>query len=198
MLETARQSGGKGAGIRVRTHREASFRAVRWTIIEPMVEGCRAAPARGGGAMARKRRVDREVEPDNEPLTPEEIEEFKRLLEEKRDALLGSGEQSRRILAEDHEKLPDEVDLASAEYEAAFENRLRDREKYLLKKIEKALQRIEAGEYDECESCGSVISKKRLLARPEASLCIVCKEEQEQIEKGYLKRRHQREETFSF
>ena len=103
----------------------------------------------------------------------------------------------RKALEADHDKLPDEVDLATAEYEAAFEYRLRDREKYLVKKIDKALIRIEAGEYDECESCGSIISKKRLLARPEATLCIVCKEEQEQIEKGFLKRRQQREEEFS-
>ncbi len=87
--------------------------------------------------------------------------------------------------------------MATAEYEQSFEYRLRDREKFLLRKVDKALRRIENGEYDECESCGETISKKRLLARPEATLCIVCKEEQEQLEKGYLKRREMNNQEFN-
>lgn len=145
--------------------------------------------------MARKRPERTE---ENVPLTPEELEEFKALLQEKRSSLLGSTEEARKNLAESAAKMPDEVDLATLEYEAAFENRLRDRDKYLLRKIDKALRRIEEGEYDECESCGAIIAKRRLLARPEATLCIVCKEEQEQREKGFLKKRHLREETFTF
>lgn len=145
--------------------------------------------------MASKRPV-RDLETEHEPLTPEELLEFKAKLNGKRDALLGGSLNSLGQLDGTQDKLPDEVDLATAEYEAAFENRLRDREKFLLKKIDKALKRIEEGEYDECESCGTVIAKKRLEARPEATLCIVCKEEQEQIEKGYLKKRLAREERF--
>ena len=145
--------------------------------------------------MARKRPERTE---ENAPLTAEELNEFKAMLVEKRSALLGSSEEARKNLAESTAKMPDEVDLATLEYEAAFENRLRDRDKYLLRKIDKALRRIEEGEYDECESCGSIISKRRLLARPEATLCIMCKEEQEQREKGFLKKRHLREETFTF
>lgn len=141
------------------------------------------------------RRVKR-PEQEHEPLTPEELEEFKGLLDDKKSKLLSEAEKN--PMADTGGKLPDEVDLATAEYEAAFAYRLRDREKYLLKKIDKALQRMEEGEYDECESCGSVISKRRLQARPEATLCIICKEEQEQREKGFLKKRHIREEEFSF
>lgn len=149
--------------------------------------------------MARKQNPnDPVVADENEPLTPQEIEEFKQVLLSKRASLLNNAKGTRQTLTEDQDKLPDEVDLATAEYEAAFEYRLRDREKYLLKKIDKALERIDNGEYDECESCGGIISKKRLLARPEASLCIVCKEEQEQVEKGYLKRRLMQEEEFKF
>lgn len=148
--------------------------------------------------MTRSRRVERDANDENEPLTQEELDHFRFLLNEKREQILGANESSRKPPVADQDKLPDEVDLATAEYEAAFEYRLRDREKYLLQKIDKALKRIDSGEYDECESCGSVISKKRLLARPEATLCIVCKEEQEQIEKGFLKKRQQREEEFTF
>ncbi len=149
--------------------------------------------------MAVKPRKQRDVSLENEPLTPEELAEFREILLRKRaDILDQKDEQNRRVLEDDQEKLPDEVDLASAEYEAAFENRLRDREKYLLKKIDKALERLDEGVYDECDSCGALIGKKRLLARPEATLCIVCKEEQEQVEKSFVKPRLQREEEFAF
>jgi DnaK suppressor protein len=147
--------------------------------------------------MVRGRRI-KEREQENEPLTKVELAEFKALLVEKRESVIAPGNAVQRGMDASNDKLPDEVDLATAEYEAAFEYRLRDREKYLVKKIDKALRRIEEGDYDECESCGSVIAKKRLLARPEATLCIMCKEEQEQIEKGFLKKREIREEDFTF
>ncbi|VVT06628.1 TraR/DksA family transcriptional regulator [Erythrobacter sp. EC-HK427] len=40
--------------------------------------------------------------------------------------------------------------------------------------IERALLRIERGEYGECVQCGAQISEGRLAARPEAALCITC------------------------
>jgi len=124
-------------------------------------------------------------------LTPEEVAEFKELLSQKRKSLL---EQAKDTLeSQDPEvRVPDDVDQASVEYDKSFEYRLRDREKYLLRKIEKALQRIEDGEYDLCESCGNPIGKKRLLARPETTYCIICKEEQEREEKMFQKKRQMR------
>lgn len=125
-------------------------------------------------------------------LTPEELQEFKRILEEKRKSLL---EQAKVTLAEQESVVlnaPDDVDKASNEYDQSFEYRMRDREKSLLQKIEKALERIEEGEYDLCESCGNPIGKKRLLARPETTYCIVCKEEQERQEKMFQKKRQMR------
>jgi DnaK suppressor protein len=63
--------------------------------------------------------------------------------------------------------------------------RLRDREKFLLAKIDKALGRIETGGFGICEKCEEEISMKRLEARPVTTLCIRCKEEQEQKEKSF-------------
>lgn len=83
----------------------------------------------------------------------------------------------------DPNDLPDEVDLASSETDQAVNLKLRDRERVLLKKIDKALRKIETGEYGECESCGEPIGVKRLEARPVTDLCIRCKEEQERREK---------------
>jgi DnaK suppressor protein len=125
------------------------------------------------------------------PLTEEQLEACKVILEEKKQRILGMVD-AESIQDRDSLRMSDEVDLASAEYEAAFENRLRDREKFLIRKIETALRRMEDGEYDECESCGEYISFKRLKARPETTYCIVCKEEQEKVEKMYQKKRLQR------
>ncbi|MCF7820510.1 MAG: TraR/DksA family transcriptional regulator [Candidatus Pacebacteria bacterium] len=44
-----------------------------------------------------------------------------------------------------------------------------------LEDIDKALKRIEKGQYGTCKYCGDTINPKRLLARPIASSCISCK-----------------------
>ena len=70
---------------------------------------------------------------------------------------------------------PDPADRASQEEEFSLELRARDRERKLIKKIDKTLQLIEDEEYGWCESCGIEIGVKRLEARPTADLCIDCK-----------------------
>ena len=70
---------------------------------------------------------------------------------------------------------PDPADRASQEEEFALVLRARDRERKLIKKIDKTLQLIEDEEYGWCESCGIEIGVKRLEARPTADLCIDCK-----------------------
>jgi DnaK suppressor protein len=135
---------------------------------------------------------------EHEPLSPKQVLEFTALLEERKQKLIaeaaGQLEGSRE---EATLRMSDEVDLASAEYDQSFLHRMRDREKGLLKKITKALKRIEEGEYGECESCGNDIGYKRLTARPEADLCIECKEEQEMVESKFHKEREM-EQRFPF
>jgi len=127
---------------------------------------------------------------EQEPLTDEQTEELKAVLVAKRTRILQEDIEELEAAKEDEQlRMSDEVDLASAEYNQAFEHRIRDRERKLLRKVEKALKRIEEDEYDECESCSNYIGYRRLAARPEASLCIECKEEQERIEKNYSKQR---------
>lgn len=43
-----------------------------------------------------------------------------------------------------------------------------------LKDVDGALKKIEQGEYGICEKCGKKIEEKRLLAYPEAKLCMKC------------------------
>ena len=70
---------------------------------------------------------------------------------------------------------PDPVDRAAQEEEFSLELRARDRERKLIKKIEKTLQKIEEEEFGFCDSCGVEIGIRRLEARPTADLCIDCK-----------------------
>ena len=70
---------------------------------------------------------------------------------------------------------PDPADRASQEEEFALELRARDRERKLIKKIDKTLDLIQNEDYGWCESCGIEIGVKRLEARPTADMCVDCK-----------------------
>ena len=117
-------------------------------------------------------------------LTKKELKKFQDLLEEKRKVVL---QRAQQMLSEgmvlDANDLPDEMDLASSEYIQSFEFRLRGREKSLLSKLDLALKKIDDGSFGICEICEEPIGKKRLEARPETSLCIKCKEDQEREER---------------
>jgi DnaK suppressor protein len=76
----------------------------------------------------------------------------------------------------------DSIDESMEEEIFSTELRLRDREKWLLGKINGALERLDTGNIDECEDCGEAIGFRRLVARPVTTLCIECKEEREQEE----------------
>ncbi len=119
-------------------------------------------------------------------LTQKDLKRFKKMLEESRTQLLVS---ARKTMEEesnfDTDDLPDEIDQASSEYAQSMVFRLRDREKFLLKKIDKALERVADGSFGLCERCEDPINLKRLEARPVTTLCIRCKEEQEKKEKSY-------------
>ena len=115
-----------------------------------------------------------------------QLKKFKTLLTEKRDEIVKKAKQTlEEDMTLDANDLPDEMDLASSEYLQSFTFRLRGREKVFLDKIEKALRKIEDGSFGICEECGEEISIKRLEARPETTLCIRCKEDQERVEKDF-------------
>lgn len=119
-------------------------------------------------------------------LSKEQLQHFRQLLIQKSGHLV---EEAKRMLDNDMVISPDErmdeVDQASSEYMQAFSFRLRGRERFLMGKIEKALRKMDDNEYGLCEECDDNISLKRLEARPEAQLCIQCKEAQEKEEAVY-------------
>ncbi len=119
-------------------------------------------------------------------LNQKDLKRFKKILEENKKTVLNSAKKTlTEELVYDTDDLPDEIDQASSEYNQSLAARLRDREKFLLKKIEDALARIENNTYGICEICEEDISVKRFEARPVTTMCIRCKEEQEKQEKSY-------------
>jgi DnaK suppressor protein len=109
------------------------------------------------------------------------IQEIRKKLVLQRDELISDA--STTINALPGETATELGDQASAEIDRNFILRLRDRERKLLKKIEETIEHIDHNEYGMCESCSCEISIKRLEARPVTTMCVDCKNEQEEEEK---------------
>jgi DnaK suppressor protein len=122
------------------------------------------------------------------------LEMFKHILETGRDEILGRGDDTLRTMTQARPSEVDVADKAAAEAQRSFSLLIRGREQRLLRKIEKALERIEHGEYGVCEACGGAIQLARLKARPVTTLCIECKNQQE---RGEAPTRETREERAS-
>ncbi len=116
-------------------------------------------------------------------MTEERLLHFKTVLNKKLESLLNEALKTVDTMTKEDDNFPDPTDRATLESDRNFELRIRDRERKLIPKIEEALTRIENGTYGICESCSGEISEKRLESRPEATMCIVCKTDAEEIEK---------------
>ena len=121
----------------------------------------------------------------NKCLTPEQMKELKELLERKKEEVLEDIKRGLEEQLHSEREVGDIVDMSTDEILRTFEMRIRDREAKYLKKVEKALQKIEEGTYGICENCGECIGYERLKLRPVAELCIKCKLEQENYERKF-------------
>ncbi|MGB9712603.1 MAG: RNA polymerase-binding protein DksA [Dissulfurimicrobium sp.] len=113
-----------------------------------------------------------------------QLEHFRKILQQKLNELLGEADRTIDEMTGMDENFPDPTDRASVESDRNFELRIRDRERKLIKKIQKALEKIDNGTYGICEKCGEEISIGRLEARPVTTLCIECKSKEEREEKA--------------
>lgn len=73
----------------------------------------------------------------------------------------------------------DPADAGAKTYEREREIALTLNARDLLAQNERAIARVEAGTYGECESCHKPIGKERLRAFPRATLCVACKQREE-------------------
>lgn len=117
-------------------------------------------------------------------LSTEELKAFEEQLKSWKTELEDAQSESMHAMHETEQTaFPDPTDQASIETDRNFDLRIKDRERRLIRKIEKALTRIHDAEFGLCEGCGGYIGLKRLQARPVTTLCIDCKHEQEQEER---------------
>ncbi|WP_299492745.1 RNA polymerase-binding protein DksA [uncultured Shewanella sp.] len=113
--------------------------------------------------------------PGEEYMNSEQLAHFKVILEAWRGQLREEVDRTLNHMQDEAANFPDPVDRAAQEEEFSLELRARDRERRLIKKIEKTLQKIEEDDFGFCDSCGIEIGVRRLEARPTADQCIDCK-----------------------
>ncbi|MFC4059898.1 TraR/DksA family transcriptional regulator [Planomonospora corallina] len=73
----------------------------------------------------------------------------------------------------------DQADAGARTYAREREIALTLNSRDLVAQNERAIARIDAGTYGECESCHQPIGKERLQAFPRATLCVACKQKEE-------------------
>lgn len=100
---------------------------------------------------------------------------FREILTSWKQELMEEVDRTVHHMKEDASNFADPADRATQEEEFSLELRTRDRERKLIKKIDKTIDLIEKDDYGFCDSCGVEIGVRRLEARPTATLCIDCK-----------------------
>lgn len=123
---------------------------------------------------------------DEEYMNDAQMSHFRTILTAWRDQLRQEVDRTVNHMQDEAANFPDPVDRASQEEEFALELRTRDRERKLIKKIEKTIKRIDDDDFGFCDSCGIEIGIRRLEARPTADLCVDCKTMAEIKEKQLL------------
>ena len=127
---------------------------------------------------ARLRRVAKEE------LSKAEVEQYRCLLVQKRNDLLGDVEaleNDARNDSGDHFSPEHMADIGSNNYEQEFTMGLVESEQKLLREIDEALLRIENRTYGVCAQTAKPIGKVRLDAKPWAKYCIEVAREKERL-----------------
>jgi len=110
-----------------------------------------------------------------EYMNDDQLEHFRQILLGWKQELMEEVDRTMHHLQEDAANYADPSDRATQEEEFSLELRTRDRERKLIRKIDKTLDRIDKDDYGFCDQCGVEIGIRRLEARPTATLCIDCK-----------------------
>ena len=113
-----------------------------------------------------------------------ELDRFRKRLEEKRREVQGLVQAARASESQHGEtETPDLGDRALDAFNREVSYSVRINERDLVRRIDRALARIETGDYGNCVSCEKTIHKARLTAVPWARHCIEC---QELVDRGEL------------
>ena len=148
----------------------------------PAARAPRTTPARSTKARADVEAL--QVRPGEDPWTPEELAEVEADLRAEVDRLradVASADQALGDLLRESGTGAgdDQADTSSKNFEREHEMSIANNARDMLVQSERALARIAAGTYGECESCNQAVGKARLQVFPRATLCKDCKEKQE-------------------
>ena len=110
-------------------------------------------------------------------MNKKDLDFFKKLLEEKKNSILGNLGKLQEDKNDDGPA--DEGDLSVSEVNQYMSFEMKSRDRKALRDIDEALRRIKDGSYGICNSCDIEISLARLKVFPTANLCIECKEDLE-------------------
>ena len=119
---------------------------------------------------------------DRDYMNEAQLAFFRQRLIDIRDQILRNADNTGEHLRE-NEVTTDPSDRATLEEEYTLELRTRDRERKLLKKVEKSIKQIDDGSYGYCDETGEPIGIPRLLARPTATLSLEAQERRERVQK---------------
>ncbi len=122
-------------------------------------------------------------------LSPERQTEVKeRLLSRKQHLWLEVKQQLKSSIGDGYQEMlataRDEEDQASVSLLAETQLSLLGPKRLELEAIEEALQRLENGNYGECENCGQPIEPRRLEIMPKTPLCRNCQQLREKLAKA--------------
>ena len=101
---------------------------------------------------------------------------FAQVLEDKASEVLSRVDARANMLGDEKTRLSDEADLAERFHEEWVTNTRDHLDHVLLFQIKDALNRVEAGDFGDCQECGERISMKRLKAIPWTRHCIDCQD----------------------
>ena len=113
-------------------------------------------------------------------LTKKKLADFRKILQGRLGDLLDEADEAVKNISESNADVSsDPTDQAVQELDRSRLLRLKDRERKLIRKIEKAINSIDDGSYGKCDACSAPISEVRLKARPMTNYCIDCATEME-------------------
>jgi DnaK suppressor protein len=112
-------------------------------------------------------------------LTPKQLDELKRALIKRREALeaethADAAKSREDVFSETAGPVADSGDEATADLISDVENAELSRDLQELREIDAALARMSKGNYGTCTDCGGEIALERLRRQPAATRCIGC------------------------
>jgi len=111
-----------------------------------------------------------------------------KLLEEKEKILkaYSQKQETQERISEEYKEPSDMEDLSQMTYTEELLDKLSQRDMFILKEIDYALEKIKSGTYGICEGCGAEIPEERLCAIPWTRFCAKCAEQYEQMYGTYM------------